>query len=172
MRALLILVLLMLSGAAQAQEIRIGYVDMKRVLDNAPQVIEGRVALDLEFRPINDRLMTDEARLLDMEQELASGSGLSAERVTGLQREIRNLERSIERRREDLAEELNFRRNQQIKELGKEIELAVETVAEREGFDLVLSSPVAYASSRIDITAQVLTFLETDYQRRDPARAQ
>lgn len=172
MRAFLFLAMLIITGPLVAQDVRIGYVDMKRVLDNAPQVLEGRVALDLEFRPINDRLMSDEESLLELEQELAGSSGLTGERVASLQREIRNLDRSIKRRREDLAEELNFRRNQQIKELGKEIELAVQTVAEREGFDLVLSSPVAYASDRIDITAQVLTFLETDYQRRDPDRVQ
>jgi Skp family chaperone for outer membrane proteins len=31
-----------ISGVLSAQEIRIGYVDMKRLLDNAPQVMAGR----------------------------------------------------------------------------------------------------------------------------------
>lgn len=157
---------MLLAGAALAQDIRIGYVDMKRLLDNAPQVIAGRAELDIEFRPINDELLADEARLLSLEQDLANASGLTAEQVAARQREIRNLDRSIQRRREDLAEELNFRRNQQIKELGEEIEVAVQTVARREGYDLVLSSPVAYASETINITDKVLSFLEMDYERR------
>jgi len=165
-RSVLLIIAMLVAGAASAQEIRIGYVDMKRLLDNAPQVIAGRVELDMQFRPVNDELIADEERLLAMEQSLASASGLSAERIAARQRDIRNLARSIERRREDLAEELNFRRNQQIKELGEEIEIAVQTVARREGYDLVLSSPVAYASETIDITAQVLAFLETDFDRR------
>ncbi|MFU8877065.1 MAG: OmpH family outer membrane protein [Wenzhouxiangellaceae bacterium] len=166
MRSVLLIIAMLVAGAASAQEIRIGYVDMKRLLDNAPQVIAGRVELDMQFRPVNDELIADEERLLAMEQSLASASGLSAEGIAARQRDIRNLARSIERRREDLAEELNFRRNQQIKELGEEIEIAVQTVARREGYDLVLSSPVAYASETIDITAQVLAFLETDFDRR------
>ncbi|MBS3744361.1 MAG: OmpH family outer membrane protein [Wenzhouxiangellaceae bacterium] len=166
MRASILTLLMLLAGAAVAQDIRIGYVDMKQLLDNAPQVIAGRAELDIEFRPVNDELLEDEARLLQLEQELASASGLTREQVAAREREIRNLNRSIERRREDLADELNFRRNQQIKELGEEIEMAVETVARREGYDLVLSSPVAYASDAIDITDKVLTFLETDYERR------
>jgi len=165
-RVISLMLTMLLAGAALAQDIRIGYVDMKRLLDNAPQVIAGRAELDVEFRPINDDLLDDEARLLSMEQELAGASGLTAEQVAARQREIRNLDRSIERRREDLAEELNFRRNQQIKELGEEIEVAVQTVARREGYDLVLSSPVAYASETINITDKVLSFLETDYERR------
>jgi outer membrane protein len=163
---------MLMAGAALAQDVRIGYVDMKRLLDAAPQVIAGRAELDIEFRPRNNELLADEELLLEMEQELAAASGLTREQIAARQREIRNLRRAIERRREDLAEELNFRRNQQIKELGEEIELAVETVAKRQGYDLVLSSPVAYASKAIDITDEVLAFLETDYERRSQRSGQ
>lgn len=163
---------MLMASAALAQDIRIGYVDMKRLLDSAPQVIAGRAELDIEFRPRNNQLLADEELLLQMEQELAAASGLTREQIAARQREIRNLRRSIERRREDLAEELNFRRNQQIKELGDGIELAVETVAKQQGYDLVLSSPVAYASEAIDITDEVLAFLETDYERRSQRSGQ
>lgn len=172
MRLLFFILTMMLAGVVHAQEVRIGYVDMKRLLDNAPQVLAGREALDLEFRPLNDQLMADEAVLLQMEQDLASASGLSPEQLAAREREIRNLQRSIERRREDLADDLNFRRNRQIKELGEEIEIAVQTVARREGYDLVLSSPVAFASAKIDITDKVLDFLETDYELRSQRSGQ
>lgn len=162
----------MLAGPALGQaDLRIGYVDMKRLLDNAPQVLAGRAELDIEFRPRNEALLADEERLVQMEQDLADSIGLSNEQILAREREIRNLRRSIDRRREDLAEELNFRRNAEIKSLGEEIELAVQTVAEREGYDLVLSSPVAFASRKIDITDQVLEFLEVDFElrsRREP----
>ena len=172
MRLLLFILTMLLAGVVNAQDVRIGYVDMKRLLDNAPQVLAGREALDLEFRPLNDQLMADEAVLLQMEQELAAASGLSREQLAAREREIRNLRRSIERRREDLADDLNFRRNRQIKELGEEIEIAVQTVARREGYDLVLSSPVAFASAKIDITDKVLDFLETDYELRSQRSGQ
>ncbi|MEM1080465.1 MAG: OmpH family outer membrane protein, partial [Pseudomonadota bacterium] len=165
MRPLFIVLLMLIAFGAHAQsDIRIGYVDMKRLLDNAPQVLAGREQLDLEFRPRNEALLADEEQLLALEQALANAELLSTDEVVDREREIRNLSRSIERRREDLAEELNFRRNAEIKLLGEEIELAVQTVARREGYDLVLSSPVAYASDTIDITDQVLTFLEVDFQ--------
>ena len=45
---------LLLSAQAPAQNLRVGYVDMKAVLDNAPQVVTGRDKLDLEFRPRNE----------------------------------------------------------------------------------------------------------------------
>jgi outer membrane protein len=172
-RALTLLFALLLAGPALGQvDVRIGYVDMKRLLDNAPQVLAGRAELDDEFRPRNEALLADEERLVEMEQRLAESSDLSNEQVLAREREIRNLRRSIDRRREDLADELNFRRNAEIKTLGEEIELAVQTVAQREGFDLVLSSPVAFASDRIDITEQVLEFLEVDFQLRSRRQPQ
>ena len=165
MRTLTTLLLIMMSMSALAQsDIRIGYVDMKRLLDNAPQVLAGREQLDLEFRPRNEALLADEERLLELEQALAAASDLTSDEIIEREREIRNLSRSIDRRREDLAEELNFRRNAEIQLLGEEIEIAVQTVAERDGYDLVLSSPVAYASDTIDITDRVLEFLEVDFQ--------
>ena len=102
MRLLLLTLTMLLAGAVCAQEVRIGYVDMKRLLDNAPQVLAGREALDLEFRPLNNQLMADEAVLLQMEQDLAAASGLSREQLAAREREIRNLQRSIERRREEI----------------------------------------------------------------------
>ena len=167
-----ILLILMSMGALAQSDIRIGYVDMKRLLDNAPQVVAGREQLDLEFRPRNEALLADEERLLEMEQDLATAAGLASDDVLEREREIRNLSRSIDRRREDLAEELNFRRNSEIKLLGEEIEIAVQTVARREGYDLVLSSPVAYASDTIDITDRVLEFLEVDFQLQGQRSAQ
>lgn len=165
MRTLMTILLMVMSMGIFAQaDIRIGYVDMQRLLDNAPQVLAGRELLDAEFRPRNEALLADEEQLIQLEQSLAAATTLSNEDILEREREIRNLTRSIDRRREDLAEELNFRRNAEIKLLGEEIEIAVQTVARREGYDLVLSSPVAYASETIDITDQVLTFLEVDFE--------
>ena len=174
-RATSLLFLILLVGAAHGQtDIRIGYVDMKRLLDNAPQVIAGREQLDLEFRPRNEALLADEDRLEEMQDELARArnQGLTQDELFEMEREVRNLRRSIDRRREDLSEELHFRRNAEIKALSEEIEIAVQTVARRQGYDLVLSSPVAYASEAIDITDEVLFHLDQGFEFRSDRSGQ
>lgn len=150
--------------AALGQDLNIGYVDMKRLFESAPQVVNARQALDREFSPRNDSLLADEARLERMEADLAESSNLSEEERFDIEREIRNLQRSIERRREDLTEELHFRTNAEKKALEETIEVAVEQVAETGDFDLILTSPVAYASDRIDVTDRILRWLEEDYR--------
>ncbi|RFF30270.1 OmpH family outer membrane protein [Wenzhouxiangella sediminis] len=156
--------LLLLCSAAAAQDIRIGYVDMKRLFDAAPQVVNAREALEQEFSPRNETLLADEARLERMEAELAESTGLSDEERFEMEREIRNLQRSIDRRREDLTEELRFRTNAEKKSLEETIDVAVNQIAEAGEFDLILTSPVAYASDRIDVTDRVLQWLEEDFR--------
>lgn len=159
----LLLVGLLLAASAQAQEFRIGYVDMKRLLESAPQVVNARESLEREFNPRNESLLAEESQLERMENELADASDLTPEQRFEREREIRNLERSIERRREDLNEELRFRLNERKNALEDTIEVAVRQIAESGDYDLILTSPVAYASDSIDITDRVLEWLATDF---------
>ncbi|MFP4208544.1 MAG: OmpH family outer membrane protein [Wenzhouxiangella sp.] len=166
-----LLVLLVAVPQAHAQDgIRIGYVDMQRLFEAAPQVIAAREALDGEFRPRNESLLADENRLQALEQDLAESETLDPERRLALERDVRNLRRSIDRRREDLREELRFRTSAATKALEETIEVAVRQVAEARGYDLILTSPVAYAADSIDITDYILDWLAEDFASLDDAR--
>jgi outer membrane protein len=153
---------LLLSASAAAQDLRIGYVDMKAVLDNAPQVVTGRDKLDLEFRPRNDAIEREEAQAEALEGRLQGGD-LGLDERNRLERELRELRRSIERQREDLRDELSFRRTEEVQRLEDQINLAVQEIAESYGYDLVLSSPVIYASQALDITPLILERLQEEH---------
>ena len=148
---------------AQAQEVRIGYVDMKRVLDNAPQVVAGRALLDQEFRARNDAIQLDETRLGLMETELAQAD-MTSDNYRRLEREVLELRRNVNRRKEDLRDELSFRRTEEVQRLEEQINLAVQDIAERNGYDLIVSSPVVYASPDLDITDLILDQLAAEFQ--------
>jgi len=151
------------AATAHGQSVRIGYVNMKEVLDNAPQVVAGRELLDREFRPRNDAIEQEEVRLALIEQQLAEGVLSDTER-TGMEREVRESRRSINRQREDLRDELSFRRTEEVQRLEDEINLAVQEIARQYGYDLVLSSPVVYSSPALDITDLILERLQAEYE--------
>jgi outer membrane protein len=153
---------LLVSGSVAAQDLRIGYVNMKEVLDNAPQVVTGRDKLDLEFRPRNDAIEREQQRADALEQRLAQGDLTAGER-TRYERDLRELQRSIERQREDLRDELSFRRTEEVQRLEDQINLAVQDIAETYGYDLVLSSPVVYANPALDITSLILDRLQEEH---------
>ena len=153
---------LLFAATVSAQQLRIAYVDMKQVLDNAPQVLAGRAILDKEFRARNDAIEMDEFRAGALEARLLQAD-LSSDNKISLERELRELRRNINRRKEDLRDELSFRRTEEVQKLEEEINLAVEEVAQRNGFDLILASPVIYANPDLDITDLVLEQLEVEY---------
>ena len=161
-KLLLCLLALLVSNSALGQSPRIGYVNMKAVLDNAPQVVAGRDALDLEFRPRNDVIEVAEAELRALEQRLQSGD-LSSEDRGRLERTIRENQRRINRQREDLRDELSFRRTEEVQRLEDQINIAVQQIAKRYGYDLVLSSPVVYADEALDITDLILQRLQEEF---------
>lgn len=153
---------LALSAPLLAQQLRIGYVDMKRVLDSAPQVVAGRTKLDQEFRARNDAIEMDEARAAVLETRLQQGDVDEANRLQS-ERQLRELRRSISRRKEDLRDELSFRRTEEVQQLEEQINVAVEEIARRDGYDLIISSPVVYANPALDITDLILEQLEVEY---------
>jgi outer membrane protein len=157
-----LLVSLALSATAVGQELRIGYVDMKRVLDNAPQVVAGRAKLDQEFRSRNDAIEMDEMRADSLEMRISQGD-LSADSRLRLERELRELRRNVTRRKEDLRDELSFRRTEEVQRLEEQINIAVQEIAQRNGYDLILASPVVYASPQLEITDLILEQLEVEY---------
>jgi outer membrane protein len=148
--------------AANADPLRIGYVDMKQVLDNAPQVLAGRARLDQEFRARNDAIEMDEMRASTLEARIQQGD-LSPDSRLQTERELRDLRRNITRRKEDLRDELSFRRTEEVQSLEEQINVAVQEIAERNGYDLIISSPVVYASPDLDITDLILEQLEVEY---------
>jgi len=152
----LLLVLITSVANGQNAPAKIGYIDMKQLLDNAPQITLSRESIDREFRPQNDRIANDEQRLNDLRSQQETTGDTS----NSLTNRIRNLELSINRRREDLRQQILFRRNEAIQELEDDINQAVATVARSRNYDLIISSPVVYANDTVDLTQTVLDYLQ------------
>ena len=164
----LLLGVLAFAGAAGAQApasapVRIGYVDMKRLLDNAPQVVAGRRTLEREFSARDTALKADEQRLAELRRKQSTLAKADADT---LQREIDALDRSIKRNRDGMRNELKTRSDQELDRSWREINDAVVEFAREQGYDLIVPSPVVYASPRVDITDRIL-----DRLRRAVAKA-
>jgi len=150
---------------------KVGYVDMKRLLDNAPQVVAGREKLSKEFQPRDAALKADEKRLDDLrERQQKEGATMATTDADTLKREIDALDRSIKRNRDAMRNDLKSRSDQELDKSWREINDAVVAFAREQGFDIIVPSPVVYASARVDITDQVLDRLRRQY-REKPAGA-
>jgi outer membrane protein len=75
------------------------------------------------------------------------------------QRQVTNLKIEFRRKQRELREDINIRKNEELAELQDRINNAVRTVSESNGYDLVMYGGVAYASTKVDLTGEVLKLL-------------
>ena len=150
--------LVAMSGTVAAQNAKVGFVDVGRLLEDSPQAVAARQKLQNEFAPRNEELEKLHKEVTELAQKLANESDvMSEEGRLEQEREVQRRRRDFERKRDEVREDLAIRRNEELGKLQEEVNAVVAAIANEEGFDLILTQAVAlYASKRIDITERVL----------------
>ncbi len=149
--------LLLLAGTLSAEGI--GYVDLARVLDRAPQVAASRARLEAEFEQRNRELQEDELSLSALRDALDGGDpllGVGGQDRADQLRRIETLERSLRRRRDALSRDLDQRRQTELNRIDSLIGEAIAELARERDLDLVLTDQIVYYSPRIDLTDAVV----------------
>ncbi len=144
---------------AYAQAPSVAYVDLNRVLDQAPQVAAAKAALEAEFSERNRQLEEDQLSLEALRQELADEAVISSAPNPDLQRRIDSMERGNKRKRDALSRELDSRRQAELARIDALIGAAIAELARERRLDLVLTDQVVYYSPRIDLTDAVIAKL-------------
>jgi outer membrane protein len=149
-----------LSAVTASAEIKIGYVQVDKILQEAPQTAETGKKLEREFSPRSQELDKMQKQIRDLETSLdKEGATLSDADRLKREREIQNDKIEFQRKQRELREDINLRKNEELAVLQDKINKAVQTVSETEGYDLVVYSGVAYASKKVDVTDKVLKLL-------------
>ena len=156
------------AGPSWAADIKIGFVDVSRVLDQSPQAEEARERIQAEFAPIDQEVLRLQRELRATEELLLRDGEVmaNAERMR-IEREVLSRKRDLRRSQEEFREDLNLRRNQELQKLQRQVVLAIRAMAKSEGYDLVISDGVLFAGERVDITGRVLARLSEEYKRQD-----
>lgn len=160
--ALTSLVTLVLSVpvSAQTAELKVGYVQVDKILQDAPQTAESGKKLEREFSPRSQELDRMSKQIKDLEAVLdKDGLTITEADRRNKERDVQNIKIEFQRKQRELREDINLRKNEELGNLQDRINKAVQSVAEAEGYDLVVYSGVAYASKKIDVTDKVLKLL-------------
>jgi len=144
------------SGAAAA-ELKIGFVDLAKLSENAPQIMEAQSKIDAEFSSREKELVELQRKLAKMEEALATDSAVMSESERNSRnREILGKRRELQRSQDEFRDDLNIRKNEMLRDVNKEIGNVIETFAKTEKYDLILAQGVMYAGDRVDITDRIL----------------
>lgn len=145
---------------AKAEELKVGYVQVDKILKEAPQTAATGKKLEREFSPRSQELEKMKKEITQIEGDLEKNRlTLTDKERRQKQRRASTLKIEFSRKQRELREDINLRKNEELSVLQDRINNAVKTVSEQDGYDLVMYGGVAYASKKIDITDKVLKLL-------------
>ncbi|QBQ54725.1 OmpH family outer membrane protein [Nitrosococcus wardiae] len=155
----------MVIAPAEAVDLKIGAVNAVKLLDEAPQKGAALERLKKEFELRNRELVAKQKELRELEDRFNRDAAIMSEADRqALERDILNQNRDLKRDQEIFREDYNIRRNEEFRKLQEEIAKAIVSLAERKKYDLVVYEGVIYASDKVDITADVLKLLKSQYK--------
>jgi outer membrane protein len=145
------------STGAFAADLKIGYVNAVKVIEEAPQGEAALKKLEAEFSPRDKKIIEMQNRIKQLEQELEKSALVLKEADRrAKEHEVVVLKRDVRRLSQEFREDYNLRRNEELASLQKVVYKAIVELAKQENFDLILHEGVIYAGTKIDITEKVL----------------
>jgi len=143
---------------AFADNLKIGVVDLQKIMQTSTQMKSIQEKLEKEFKPRRDKLVTMEEGLKkDMEQFKRDSAVLSATQKKELEKKIVSTQQQFEREGQQYQQELSTAHNEAMEEFYNKIRSAISKVAESDKFDMVLQKDAApFSSEKLDITAKVM----------------
>lgn len=161
-RISLFLMLLLATSTSYAGELKIGFVNVAKVLEKAPQASKAKTRLESEFSPRDKALVSQQKEIKTLEDKLAKDAAIMGdEERRRIEKDILDKKRDAARAQQEFSEDFNMRRNEELGNLQKRIVEAVRALAKEESFDLLLTDGVIYANDHIDVTSRVQQKLET-----------
>ncbi len=147
--------LFLVVGSAQAADVKIGYVDMRVVLDKLAKNDSQAKALKKKIAGLNSRMEANQKELLRLEESFTRDAAIMSDsQKESKQKAILKKRRNMKRSGEEFSDDLSFESNKVRSRLLKKVLEAVQSLAREEQYDVILNSAI-YASDSVDITDKV-----------------
>jgi outer membrane protein len=144
---------------AQAQELKIGYVNSEQVLRDANPAKAAQTRLQAEFGKREKELADQASRLKAAGDKLEKDAPtLSESERSRRQRELLDQDREFQRKRREFQEDLNQRKNEELSVVVERANRVIKQIFDTEKYDLIVQDAI-HASPRIDITRKVIDAL-------------
>jgi outer membrane protein len=148
-----------LAPAAQAQELKIGYVNSERVLREATVAKAAETKLQAEFSKREKDLTELGNRLKAAGDKYEKEAPTLSEAERGRrQRDLLEMDRDFQRRRREYQEDANQRKNEEYAAIVERANKVIKQIFDSEKFDLIVQDAL-HASARVDITKKVIDAL-------------
>ena len=160
LRHLLVCILLPLAGAAaNAQDFKVGIVNLDRIFREANTSKAAQAKLEQEFSKREKEIADLGGQIKAQSEKLERDAPtLSESQRNTRQRQLVEQDRELQRKRREFQEDLNSRKNEELQLVIERANRVVRSLAEAEKFDLILQEAV-YVNAKHDITDKVIKTL-------------
>jgi len=144
---------------AAADDLKIGVVNLERVLREAVPAINAQKKLEKEFAAREQELQKASKQIKDLQAALdKENATLSESERRAKEQDLARMNLDYQRMQREYREDANLRRNEELASVFERANKVVQEIATTEKFDLILQDAV-YISPRIDITDKVIKAL-------------
>ncbi|NMM09246.1 MAG: OmpH family outer membrane protein [Polaromonas sp.] len=155
----LALVIALAGFSVNAQEFKVGVVNLDRIFREANSAKAAQTKLEQEFSKREKELgdLTSQLKVLSDKFEREAPTLAESQRSTR-QKQLVDQDREFQRKRREFQEDLNTRKNEELQQVIERANKVVKTLAEAEKYDLILQESV-YVNPKHDITDKVIKAL-------------
>lgn len=160
-KTLLGLMMLSLTGFSAmswADAMKIGVVDLQKIVQNSAQIQGIQTKLEQKFRPRRDTLIATEKDLrAKMEAFKRDSVVMNANARKDKEREIVAMQQKFERDGQQYQQELSTAHNEAMEDFYTKVRAAIAVVAKKDQYSLILQKDAApFAVEALDVTKQVI----------------
>jgi outer membrane protein len=143
-------------------QVKIAVVDYGRLVEESPQAKVALDAIRTEFTPRQREVETQAVSLKTKEDKLAKdGATMTPDQRARAEKDLRDGARELQRKRAEVQDDFNARRNEEMSRLQRTLIEEVRTYAKAQNFDLVIADGVIYSTAALDITPAILSSLQS-----------
>lgn len=148
-----------LAAAPVLAETRIGFVNIEKLLREAPLSVAAQKKLEREFANRQQELQKQARQARELKEQLDKDTVTMAESERkNKERELGNLSRDLQRQEREFREDLNQRRNEELGLIQERLLKVIQDIAKADKYDLVVQQAL-YVDPRNDITDRVMKSL-------------
>ena len=161
MRALVLFFLSALCLSANAQSLKIGFIDTEQVIVNLTQYKNSVDKLSREFEPKKQDLLDlfKHIELLRANIEFNKKINTLGSNEMELAK-LKDLEESFEKETEFWQKSMNINKINLLNKIENLINISINEYAIEEGYDPILYKDVAFVSDKVNITQQIIEKIE------------
>ena len=149
---------------------KIGYLDIKRIMQEAPAAQRSQKKITEEFAVRDRELSKMQEQLRNAKNSMETNAAAVSEATRRTQeRNLNALSIEFERKQTQLKEDLDRQRDRDLRDIRDRINRAVTNIAKAEKYDIIFQD-VVWANHRIDITDAVLKALEAGEPSSPPSK--